>query len=161
MIVNKKYFCMSLLLSLVTLVLDQITKRWLLETMEFSTRSLIEITSFFNLVLVWNHGISFGILSGQRVPLLLIILALAVIIVLFSWLARANDRFITIGVGLVIGGAAGNVIDRVRFGAVVDFLDFHLMGLHWPAFNVADSSIFIGVVVLCIQSILSTPKKTL
>ncbi|MDX2073289.1 MAG: signal peptidase II [Alphaproteobacteria bacterium] len=159
MIANKKYFCASLLIAAVTLLLDQASKWWALDVVGLASRPPIEVTGFFNLVLVWNHGISFGMLSGHRLPLVLIALALVIVAVLLKWLASAHNRLMVAGIGLVIGGALGNVIDRARFGAVADFLDFHLYGMHWPAFNIADSAIFMGVVVLCIESIMHAPKK--
>jgi signal peptidase II len=110
------------------------------------------ITPFFNLVKVWNSGISFGIFAGQRQPIMLSIISLIIVAILLVWLYRSHQKMVAIALGLVIGGAIGNVIDRLRFGAVADFLDFHIGGYHWPAFNIADSTIFIGVVLLCIHS---------
>jgi signal peptidase II len=120
---------------------------------------MIEITSFFNLTMVWNHGVSFGMFSSHQQPLLLSAVAALIVIVLLIWLAKSHDRYLTWGIGLIVGGAIGNIIDRLRFGAVVDFLDFHAFGYHWPAFNIADSAIFIGVVVLCIQSMMQPSKS--
>ena len=159
MIANKKYFGASLLLSALTILLDQLSKWWVLDVVGLGSRLQIEVTSFFNLVLVWNHGISFGMLSDHRAPILLMVLAAVIVCILLIWLAKVNDRLTALGIGLVVGGALGNVIDRARFGAVADFLDFHVAGLHWPAFNVADSAIFMGVVVLCIESMMHPSKK--
>ena len=141
------------------LMLDQLTKWLVLEWLHIAERPPIEVTPFFNLVMVWNHGISFGLLAEHNQPLPLIALALGIIAVMGVWLVRAEARHLAAGIGMVIGGALGNVIDRVRFGAVADFFDFHLAGLHWPAFNIADSCIFIGVVVLCLDSMLSAKKN--
>ena len=160
MIANKKYFVASLLISMVTILLDQLSKWWMLTVVDIANRPPIEVTGFLNLVMVWNHGISFGLFADQRLPLVLIALALAIVVILLAWLAKANDKLVTIGIGFVVGGALANVVDRVRFGAVADFFDFHVFGFHWPAFNIADSAIFIGVVVLCSESIMSAPKKT-
>lgn len=159
-ITHKKYFAASLLLSFLTLLLDQFSKWWLLEVVELGNRPPMEITGFFNMVLVWNRGISFGMLSDHRLPIALVVMALAIVGILIRWLANTSDRLTAIGIGLVVGGALGNVVDRLRFGAVADFLDFHLGVYHWPAFNIADSAIFMGVVVLCIESIMAAPKKT-
>lgn len=147
---------LGLLVALAVIVLDQITKALVLGSLEEAVR----VTPFFNLVLVWNRGVSFGMLDsgGTGTPWLLSGLALAVVIGLVLWLRRTDTRLVAIGLGLVIGGALGNVIDRVRFGAVVDFLDFHLAGFHWPAFNVADSAICIGAAVLLVDG-LRAPRR--
>lgn len=158
MMAHKRIVTLGWGLAFVTMLLDQLSKWVMLEKVQIHMRPPIEVTSFFNLVMVWNHGISFGMFSEHRLPYALIAVALVVITVLAFWLRKADDKLTAIGIGLVIGGAFGNIIDRVRFGAVADFLDFHAFGYHWPAFNLADSTIFIGVVVLCIQSIMHPQK---
>lgn len=160
MIRHKPSFIFSLLLAAITVALDQWLKWYMLQVINIAGRPPIEVTSFFNLVMVWNRGVSFGMFASAGQPMLLAGLAAVITIVLLVWLARSHDRLVTLGVGFVIGGAIGNVIDRFRFGAVADFFDFHAFGYHWPAFNIADSAIFIGVVVLCIQSMMQ-PAKTL
>lgn len=116
---------------------------------------VIEITDFFNLVLAWNTGISFGLFDSDSPFNVWTLSALALLIVacLIYWLLRAERRIIAVSLGLIIGGALGNVADRLRIGAVVDFLDFHAMGWHWPAFNVADSSITVGAAILIADSL--------
>ena len=115
----------------------------------------VEILPFFNLVLVWNRGISFGMFGGGALPpWLLGAIAVAVILALVIWLRRVETRLLAATIGLVIGGAAGNVIDRFRFGAVADFLDLHWGDYHWPAFNLADAAITVGVVILLIDALL-------
>ncbi len=145
-------------LSLAALVvgLDQASKWWILADVMDPPR-VIPITPFFNIVLVWNRGVSFGILNQESawVPWLLTALALAICIGLFIWLRRADGRWLAGGLGLIIGGALGNVIDRIRFGAVFDFLDVHAAGYHWPAFNVADAAITVGVATLLIDSLIA------
>lgn len=145
-------FCLAFALALGGLIADQASKWWMLDKVGIASRPPIEITSFFNLVMVWNKGISFGMFAGQEAAWFLIIMALVIVAVLLVWLARCRERLIAAAIGLIVGGALGNVIDRLRFGAVADFFDFHLMGYHWPAFNIADSLIFIGVVLLCWDS---------
>jgi signal peptidase II len=109
----------------------------------------VEILPVFNLVLVFNRGASFG--SFSAVPWWALSLAgLAVIAVLATWLWRTLNRWVGAGLGLVIGGALGNVLDRVRQGAVTDFLDFHWGAYHWPAFNLADVAIVGGVLLFLI-----------
>lgn len=118
--------------------------------------SAIEISPFFNLVVVWNRGISFGLFNHDSPygAWLLIGLSLLITSVFLIWLLRGSlSAFQSLGVSFIIGGALGNVIDRFRFGAVFDFLDFHLGGYHWPAFNVADSAICVGVAILIAHAI--------
>ena len=151
----------GLLLALVVIVLDQLTKWLVLEALDLANNPII-VTSFFNMVLVWNRGVSFGMFSdaGSAGPLILTCLAIAVVIGLIYWLRQAEGWGTLIGLGLVIGGALGNVIDRIRFGAVVDFLDFHIAQYHWPAFNVADAAICVGAGLLLIAGLLSPERQT-
>lgn len=151
----------GLALAAVTLVLDQATKAWWLDLMARNPGG-IEVTPFFNMVMVWNRGVSFGLLnSGDEAAQawLLSAFAAAMCVALVIWLRRAANRLVATGLGLVIGGAIGNIIDRLRFGAVADFLDFHLAGWHWPAFNVADAGIVVGVVCLLADGLFTKPKK--
>jgi signal peptidase II len=112
----------------------------------------IEVLPFFNLVKVWNRGISFGMFNdlphGQW---LLSATAIIIVFVLALWLWRSKDSFTIAALALVIGGAVGNTIDRLRFGAVADYLDFHAFGHHWPAFNMTDTAIFVGVGLLLLR----------
>ncbi len=134
-------------LAAVVLVLDQATKWWMLEVVGIALRPPIEVTPFFNLVMVWNRGVSFGLFAHEAevMPYVLSGVAVAIAVALLVWLARAERRWIAAAIGLVVGGAVGNVIDRLRFGAVADFFDVHVAGWHWPAFNVADAAIVVGV----------------
>lgn len=115
----------------------------------------IAVTGFFNLVTVWNMGVSFGMFAADSpiVRWVLIAIALAISAILVVWLSRTPSVFVASALGLIVGGAVGNVIDRIMYGAVADFLDFHVWGYHWPAFNVADSTIMIGVALLLYDSI--------
>lgn len=135
-----------LALAALVLILDQISKVWILESFRHMERR--SVTSFFNLVLVFNPGASFSFLAdaGGWQKWFFVGLALAISLWLLSLLRKhAQERLLPAALSLILGGAIGNVIDRLRFGAVVDFLDFHLAGYHWPAFNVADSAITVGV----------------
>ena len=117
---------------------------------------VVEVTGFFNLVLTYNTGVSFGLFGGAAAPWkpwALGGLALAVSAGLLYWLAREPERLLGLAVGLIVGGALGNALDRAHQPGVVDFLDFHLAGWHWPAFNLADSTIFLGVAVLIIDGL--------
>ena len=142
----------GLILAAVILIADQVSKYLLLQFLEQKQAMVsgVEVTSFFNLVLVWNRGVSFGLFnqSDPVMPYLLMALAAVLVTLVGRWLLKAETRLEAWAFGLIIGGAIGNVIDRIRFGAVVDFLDFHAFGQHWPAFNVADSAIVIGACII-------------
>jgi signal peptidase II len=152
-------FWLGIATALLCILIDQASKWWLLSGVDIAAREPLAILPFFNLVMVWNYGISFGMLAGHNHPLLLSGMAIGVSGILLVWLSRVHHPWVGVAIGLVIGGALGNVVDRIRFGAVADFFDFHLLGYHWPAFNIADSCIFIGVVLLCIDSMLEAKKK--
>jgi len=152
-------------IALIIFIADQASKIWMLNYLlpdgDLSVFRSIEITPFFNLVTVWNRGVSFGLFSNDLDygPYLLIALSLAISIGFAIWAFRTKDKIHHLCIALVIGGALGNVVDRVQFGAVFDFLDFHVFGFHWPAFNIADSAICVGVFILMIYSFLF--EKTL
>jgi signal peptidase II len=114
------------------------------------------LTAFFNIVLIYNRGMSFGLFNGGGGlnALLFSLVAAAIVTLLIYWLSRVESPLLAVAIGLIIGGAIGNVIDRIRFGAVVDFLDFHVGLWHWPAFNVADSAICVGVAVMLLDGLL-------
>ena len=138
-----------LALALLVLVLDQISKGWVLANFRLMDRQIV--TSFFNLVLVFNAGASFSFLAdaGGWQKWFFVALALGISLWLLSLLRKhAHERLMPAALSLILGGAIGNVVDRLRFDAVVDFLEFHLAGYHWPAFNVADSAIFVGVALM-------------
>ena len=122
---------------------------------------ILPITPFFNIVLTWNSGISFGIFSNQGSFSVIILSTLATLIVFFLavWLMKAVNKKLIIGLICIIGGAIGNIIDRVYHGAVIDFLDFHIKSYHWPAFNVADSCIFIGATLIILDSLFPDKKE--
>lgn len=136
-------------LSGVVLLLDQLTKYMAVAAL--ADRPPVEVTSFFNLVLVYNRGAAFSFLAGaagwQRELFTGVALVASAWII---WLLRRHPRqtLFCLALSLVLGGAIGNVIDRLMIGAVVDFLDFHAFGWHWPAFNVADSAITCGAALL-------------
>jgi signal peptidase II len=123
----------------------------------------IEVTDFFDIVLVWNRGVSFGMFNNDAGlnGLLFSLLAAVIVVALLVWLRRAASPLIVIAIGLVIGGAVGNVIDRLRLGAVVDFLDFHLGSWHWPAFNVADAAICVGVGLMIVDGLLTRREASI
>lgn len=150
----------GLLLALAVLALDQATKWAVLR--ELDPYTPVAVTSFFNLVLVWNRGVSFGMFAdaGDHGPWLLTALAAAIGAFLLVWLYRETRPVPRLALWLVLAGAIGNTIDRLRFGAVVDFLDFHAFGYHWPSFNVADSAICIGAGLILLDSLVLSQSKT-
>lgn len=151
-------FARWLALAAATIAADFLTKAWVLSS--FHLHESVAVTSFFNLVLVMNPGASFSFLAdaGGWQRWFFIVLALAISAWLVVMIRRhAAEKLMPTALALVLGGALGNVIDRVRFGAVVDFLDFHVAGWHWPAFNVADSAITVGVILLVWQQLTHKP----
>lgn len=148
----KLYF--SLTLAVIVLVMDLLTKRWVELNLTYGQQ--IMITEFFNLVLTYNAGAAFSFLSDasgwQRWFLSTIAVLVSVLIVYLLYKNTAN-RLFCLALSLILGGALGNLWDRIMLGHVVDFLDFHLNGYHWPAFNLADSAIFCGAFLLILDSI--------
>jgi signal peptidase II len=144
----------GLALATAVFVLDQVTKFWAERAL--TLYAPLEITGFFNLTLVYNPGAAFSFLStaGGWQRWMFSGIALAAVTLILFWLARLprDARLSILSLGLILGGAAGNLVDRLRLGKVVDFLDFHYAGLHWPAFNVADAAITVGAVCLIIAT---------
>ncbi|WP_456405651.1 signal peptidase II [Thiolapillus sp.] len=141
-------------LTLAVLALDQLTKLWVLAT--FQPYEVLPVLPVFNLTLVFNTGAAFSFLSdaGGWQRWFFIGLTGLVSIALLLWLTRLrqHERFTAIALSMILGGALGNLVDRVRLGKVVDFLDFYWRQWHWPAFNVADSAITVGVAILLFAS---------
>lgn len=151
---ERKPILFGLLVAALMLTLDQASKIWFMAVLADTAQQVIEICPFFNLVMVWNKGISFGMFAGHNQPLALVALSAVIIVILLGWLYKNHSPLVAFALGSIIGGAIGNIIDRLRFGAVADFFDVHAGTWHWPAFNIADSAIFIGVVLLCAHSML-------
>jgi signal peptidase II len=145
---------LGLSLAALVIVLDQLLKWWI-RTVVMDPPREIEVTSFFNLVMAWNRGISFSLFRSDWAagPYVWAGLAVVVAVALGWWLGRVRHTLTAVALGLVIGGALGNAIDRLRLGAVADFLDFHWQGYHWPAFNLADSAISVGIVLLVVPGL--------
>lgn len=147
----------ALLFGFVLFVLDQITKNLVVVYMYEGQK---EILPFFNLTHVWNRGVSFGLFNnGHSAAWLLIALSLVITGFFLHWLRKVDHKPLALAIGAVIGGALGNVIDRIRFDAVVDFIDFHIGGWHYPAFNVADSAIVLGIAYIVLDSLFFEPKR--
>lgn len=154
---------LSLFLLLVVVGLDQLTKLWTVKTFALY-ESLEIIPGFFSLTYLTNKGAAFGFLAGVdgvwRHYFFLILASVALLLLLVAWVRmRKEHRLYGPALALIAGGAIGNVIDRVRLGAVVDFLDFYVAGHHWPAFNVADSAITVGVVLFLLTNYLEERQK--
>jgi len=145
------------------LALDQASKLWLLFVFDIARRGAVKVTPFFDLVLAWNVGISFGWFQNdsQLAQISLMIIKAVAVIVLAIWMARSRTPLATIALGLIIGGAIGNGIDRFAYGAVVDFALFHLQiggnTYNWYVFNLADVAIVAGVAALLYDSFLGVP----
>lgn len=151
---SRRLTLLGLIVATLVVLFDQAAKWWIIEVV-MRPPQVIEVTPFFNLVMAWNRGVSFGMFAHEAeiMPYVLVGVAVAIVAMLWRWLMRADRPFPAVCLGLVIGGALGNVVDRLRFGAVADFLDFHIGGMHWPAFNVADSAITVGVLLLLADSL--------
>jgi lipoprotein signal peptidase len=147
----------------VLLVLDQLSKWWILEVVRLPEVRNIPIWAAgpfgLDLTMVWNRGVTFGLLSGDGPMnhLILALLAIVIALLLLRWMARAETRWVAVALGAVVGGAVGNVIDRLRFGAVVDFVDAYAWDWHWYVFNVADAAIVCGVGVLLADALFRRP----
>ena len=147
--------------AVLTLALDQASKLWLLYVFDIARRGTVKVTPFFDLVLAWNIGISFGWFQydSQLAQTALMVVKAVAVIALGIWMARSQSLLATLGLGLIIGGAIGNAIDRLAYGAVVDFALFHVQiagnTYNWYVFNLADVAIVAGVAGLLYDSLLS------
>jgi len=150
-------FIRGVALALFVAMADQLAKFWILGYFRgiAPERRIHAVTGFFNLVLTWNRGISFGMFNGAWGinALLFVLLAVAIVVGLLWWLARVDHTLVAIAIGLIVGGATGNAADRLLRGAVVDFLDFHLGEWHPFAFNIADAAISVGVALLILDGL--------
>ena len=147
---------MIYIVALTVLVIDQISKNIILNEMVIP--KTIEVLPFFNLILAYNTGVSFSMFSNNN-PYILSVFALIICAGLMWWMKSEQDKTIRIGLALIIGGAVSNVIDRFLHGAVVDFLDFYIGSYHWPTFNVADSAICVGALLICLRSVFMKREK--
>jgi len=152
---------MGILVATMILLLDQVSKGWILYIYDLPSKRSVEVLPFFDLSMVWNKGVSFGLLSSDSWVGRLILVAFSLVVVgfLVKFLFEADRRLFALAQGLVIGGALGNAIDRLIHGAVVDFFDFSGLGFPW-VFNVADSAISIGVVLLVYDAIFAKEETS-
>src|ERR1700730_9803955 len=153
----------GLIAAIAVLALDQATKLWLLFVFKLGYRGAVKITPFFDLVLAWNPGISFGWFQNDSavVQIVLTMIKAIAVIALAIWMARSTTRIATIALGMIIGGAIGNAIDRLAYGAVVDFALFHVQfggnPYYWYVFNLADPPFVAGVIALFYDSLWGAP----
>ena len=150
----------GIFIALLVVIIDQLTKYIVLHHVLKEYAAVI-ITPFFDIVRAWNTGVSFSMFNNWGINGVYILSGVALLIVCFlvKWLSTEKNRTMQLALGFIIGGAIGNVIDRIRLGAVFDFLDFHLGDSHWPAFNAADSFICIGAAIIIIHSIFFNKKE--
>jgi signal peptidase II len=147
--------------ALITLVLDQATKLYTLFVYDLPVREPVELAPFLNLIVVWNRGISYGLFQ-QHTDVgrwILIFVSILAAIGLSFWIRNAAGRLLAASLGLIVGGAVGNVIDRLAYGAVFDFLQLHVGSWSWYVFNVADAAIVAGVIGLLYDSFVLEKRR--
>jgi lipoprotein signal peptidase len=152
---------LGLVAGVVVLVVDQASKWWILDSVDLPDIGQVVVLPVLNLTFVRNYGVTFGLLTGfgQWSYLLLAAVALAVVAALGVWLRRAESRLVATALGAIVGGALSNVIDRLRFGYVVDFIHAHVGGWSWYVFNLADAAIVCGVAALVLDSLLPRARR--
>ena len=155
------YSRLGLLTASLALAADQFHKWWMIEIYRIGEKGKVVLTPFLDLVMVWNPGISYGLFrqDGPAGQIMLAAIAGLAAAALGLWLARLQSPLMAVAIGLIIGGAAGNAIDRLRYGAVADFFSFHAAGYYWYIFNIADVAIVAGVIALLYNSLKSGHKK--
>lgn len=144
-----------------TVLADQANKAWMLYVYDIGAKGSVTVTPFFDLVMVWNKGVSYGLFRQESATGRwgLVLFALGASVAFAVWLARFESRLAAASIGLIIGGAIGNAIDRIAYGAVADFFVLHAFGYEWYAFNIADTAIVAGVVGLVYDSLFRGHKK--
>ena len=155
-----RFSMLGAIVTMATLAADQLNKWWMIYVFDIAEKGKVTITPFFDLVMVWNEGISYGLFpqGGPLGQAVLIGVAVVAVIVLTAWLARAERRLVAVSLGLIAGGAAGNAIDRLLYGAVADFFSLHAFGFYWYIFNIADVAIVVGVMGLLYDLLFSGHK---
>ena len=150
----------GLLIALGVVIIDQVSKYVILHYV-LTDYAAIVLAPFFAIVRAWNTGVSFSMFNDFGINGVYILSGIAIIIVLalLKWLKTEKSRMMQVALGFIIGGALGNVIDRIRLGAVFDFLDFYVGDYHWPAFNAADSFICIGAALVIINGFIPSKKE--
>lgn len=150
----------GLLVALVTLVADQATKTLVIAWAGQWPQPLHPVAPFLDFVALWNYGISYGLFpQGETGRWVLVAIKVAAALLFTVWLSRARGRLEAFGLGLLIGGAIGNAVDRVVYGAVFDFVSLHAFGYRWYVFNVADVAVVVGVGLLLYDAFFSRASK--
>ena len=139
----------------VVLIADQVSKWWIVDVLQLQQIGRVDLLPVLSLTMVWNQGVTFGMFraDSQTGALLLAAIAAVIVVALGVWMRRAESRLVVIALGAIAGGAVGNVVDRIRFGAVVDFIHLHVAGWSWYVFNVADAAIVCGVAALVLDGL--------
>lgn len=147
----------GLLTAAIILIADQVSKWAVLHVLHLPQLRSIALLPVLNLTMVWNRGVTFGLFNGFGAagPFILAAVAAIVVIALGLWMRRAERALVACALGAIAGGAIGNVIDRLRYGAVVDFIHAHAFGFSWYVFNIADAAIVCGVIALLLDSLIS------
>ncbi|WP_370644862.1 signal peptidase II [Microvirga sp. ACRRW] len=147
--------------ALITLVLDQVTKLYTLFVYDLPLKEPVEFAPFINLIVVWNRGISYGLFQqdGDLGRWVLIVVSILAAIGLSIWIRRTKAKLLALSLGLIVGGAIGNVIDRLAYGAVFDFIQFQVGNWSWYVFNVADAAIVAGVIGLLYDSFVLEARR--
>ncbi|MEA2792217.1 MAG: signal peptidase [Acetobacteraceae bacterium] len=162
---RSNFLPLGIVAGLLVLAADQASKWWVLNVLNLPDLRQAVLLPVLNLTMVWNRGVTFGLLTGLGAwgHVVLAAIALAVVVALGFWLRRAESRLMAAAIGAIAGGAIGNVIDRIRFGAVIDFIHAHVAtpwgDFSWYVFNVADAAIVCGVAILIIESQLSKRRQ--
>jgi signal peptidase II len=152
---------LGLSMAVLSFIADQWFKWWMLHVVDISAVQPIVVTPFFRLILAWNQGVSYGWFAqgGDLGQLILIGLSILAAIALWIWLARTASPLAAAALGLIIGGALGNALDRIIYGAVADFFLFHALGFSWYVFNIADIAIVAGVAGLIYESVTESRRR--
>lgn len=145
-------------IALAAFLVDRLSKWWLIDVFQIKDRVIVQVLPFFDLVLAWNKGISYGLFLADSLTGVIVLAGFAslVCVVLFYWLATVENKLMALALGFIIGGATGNIYDRIAFGAVADFFSLHGYGYYWYIFNVADIWIGIGVALMMYDAFFPT-----
>ncbi|MGE4372636.1 MAG: signal peptidase II [Xanthobacter sp.] len=156
-----RIIALGLVTAILVLILDQATKVWALTTLQNIPGGMIRLTPFLDIVALWNYGISYGLFQqGDTGRWVLVGIKVVAVVAFAIWLTRTRRGADAVALGLLIGGALGNAIDRVIYGAVFDFISLHALGYHWYVFNVADIAVVVGVIVLLVDAFFGTASKS-
>ncbi|MEM9289179.1 MAG: signal peptidase II [Pseudomonadota bacterium] len=150
-------FRQGLWLAAIVFLIDQVSKIWILDGFDLPAKGNVDVLPFFSLTMVWNRGVSMGLLQadGNIMRWALVALTAAIAVLVIFWLRSVKNRIGMVALAFILGGACGNILDRARFGAVVDFIRLHAFDYSFYVFNIADAAITVGVGLLLIEAFLS------